>query len=267
MTITTRERALKVGFGTSLLLILGTFTACAIFMIRFGMDPPELQRLAIGMEGLAAGMTAIAVCMVASVLIAGFMALRNGKTASPELFFFAIWAFCLGFEALRFFSLGLMIYGGSMGPLVFLTRVVLFGRYFGLLGLFMGSILAVGFRQERMAGVLLAAFLLALFFSSVQPVNSGVLAPDFLIDRGFGVLMSLFDSALIAMMLLNYLVAWRMNRDTAFLASGAGLALCVLAYLLLRSSYSPWFILPAIGFLVLGSWLHIKSMNGYYLWR
>lgn len=267
MTITTRERTLKIGFGTSLLFILGTLAASAGFMIRFGVDFTEIQRLSIAIDGLAAGITSIAVCMVASVSFTGFIALRNGKTASAELFFFSIWAFCLGFEALRFFSLGLMIYNTSMGPMVFLTRLVLFGRYFGLLSLFMGSILAVGFRQERMIGVLSAALLLALFFSSMQPVNSGVPAPDFLIDRGFGFLMSLFDSALIAMTLVNYLVAWRMNRDTAFLASGAGLALCVLAYLLLRSSYSPWFILPAIGFLATGAWLHIKSMNGYYLWR
>jgi hypothetical protein len=267
MTITTRERTLKIGFGASLLLILGTVTAATVFMIRFGIDFSELQELPAGMEGLIAGLATIAVCMVAAVLATGFMALRNGKTASAELFFFTVWAFCLGFEAFRLLSLGLVIHNASMGPIVFLTRLVIFGRYLGLLSLFMGSILAVGFRQERMSAVLSAAFLLALFFASVQPVNSGVLAPDFLIDRGFGFLMSLFDSALIAMTLVNYLVAWRMNRDTAFLASGAGLALCILAYLLLRSNQSPWFILPAIVFLATGAWLHIKSMNGYYLWR
>ena len=267
MTITTRERTLKIGFGASVLYILGTVAAGTGFMIRFGSEFPEMQQLSTGMDGLIAGMTTIAVCMVASVCVTGFMALRNGKTASAELFFFTVWAFCLGFEALRIVSLGLMIRNASMGPIVFITRLVMFGRYFGLLSLFMGSILAVGFRQERMSAVLSTAFLLALFFASVQPVNSGVLAPDFLIDRGFGFLMSLFDSALIAMTLVNYLVAWRMNRDTAFLASGAGLALCVLAYLLLRSNHSPWFILPAIVFLATGAWLHIKSMNGYYLWR
>jgi hypothetical protein len=267
MTITTRERILKLGFGAALLLLLGTLAASTGFMIRFGLDFAEIQQLSTRVEGLAAGMTAIAVCMAASVSVTGFMALRNGKTASAELFFFTVWAFCLGFEALRFFSLGLMIQNVSIGSMVFMTRLVLFGRYFGLLSLFMGSILAVGFRQERMSGVLAAAFLLALFFATVQPINSGVAAPDFLIDRGFGFLMSLFDSALIAMTLVNYAVAWRMNRDTAFLASGAGLALCILAYLLLRSSYSPWLILPAIGFLSTGAWLHIKSMNGYYLWR
>ena len=267
MTITTRERMLKLGFGISVFFILGTLAASTGFMIHFGIDLQELRQLSIGIDGLATGMTAIIVCMVAAVSITCFMALRNGKTASAELFFFSIWAFCLGFEALRFFSVGLMIYSSSLGPMVLLTRLVLFGRYFGLLSLFMGSIMAVGFRQERMIGVLLAAFLLALFFSSVQPVNSGVLAPDFLIDRGFGFLMSLFDSALIAMTLVNYLVAWRMNRDSAFLASGAGLALCILSYLLLRSGHSAWVMLPAIAFLSIGAWLHIRSMNGYYLWR
>ena len=267
MTITTRERTLKIGFGASLLFILGTLAISTGFIIRFGIDFPSIQQLPTSMEAIIAGLTAIAVCMAASVIITGFMALRNGKTASAELFFFTVWAFCLGFEALRIFSLGFIIFNASIGPMVFVTKLVMFGRYLGLLSLFMGSILAVGFRQERMSAVLSAAFLLALFFSSVQPVNSGVLAPDFLIDRGFGFLMSLFDSALIAMTLANYLVAWRMNRDTAFLASGAGLALCVLAYLLLRSNHSPWFILPALFFLAIGAWLHIKSMNGYYLWR
>jgi hypothetical protein len=267
MTITTRERTLKAGFVVALLVITGTLAASAGFILRFSGGLPEIVRISTRIEGLAAGMAAIAVCMITSVSVTGFMAMRNGKTASAELFFFAVWAFCLGFESLRFLSLGFMIHNASVGSMVFLTRLVMFGRYFGLLNLFMGSILAVGFKQERMSGVLSAAFLLALFFASVQPVNSGVAAPDFLIDRGYGFLMSLFDSALIAMTLVNYVVAWRMNRDTAFLASGAGLALCMLAALLLRSIYSPWLILPATGFLVIGAWLHLRSMNSYYLWR
>jgi hypothetical protein len=267
MTINTRERTLKAGFVAALLVITGTLAVSTGLVIRFSEGLSGIQRISTGIHGFAAGLAAIAVCMVTSVLVTGFMALRNGKTASAELFFFAVWACCLGFEALRLLSLGLMIHNASVGSMVFLTRLVLFSRYFGLLNLFMGSILAVGFKQERMSAVLSAAFLLALFFASVQPVNSGVPAPDFLIDRGFGFLMSLFDSALIAMTLVNYVVAWRMNRDSAFLASGAGLALCVLASLLLRSNYSIWFMLPAAGFLFAGSWLHIKSMNGYYLWR
>lgn len=267
MTINTRERTLKTGFGASLLIVIGTLVASIGFFIRFREGSVGIQELATGIDGLAAGLISVVVCMVASTTITGLMALRNGKTASAELFFFAVWAFCLGFEVVRLFSLGLLLSNASMGSMVFLTRLVIFGRYFGLLNLFMGSILAVGFKQERMSAVLTAAFLLALFFASVQPVNSGVPAQDFLIDRGFGLLMSLFDSALIAMTLVNYVVAWRINRDNAFLASGAGLALCVLAALLLRSNYSPWFILPAAGFIAFGAWLHIKSMNGYYLWR
>ncbi|OHD78686.1 MAG: hypothetical protein A3J97_17125 [Spirochaetes bacterium RIFOXYC1_FULL_54_7] len=267
MTITNRERTLKIGFIAILLVISGILATGTAFIIRFGGGMSEIQRISTGIEGLAAGILSIAVCMITSVALTGFMAMRNGKTASAELFFYAVWAFCLGFEALRIISLGFMTHNASVESMVLVTRLVMFGRYSGLLNLFMGSILAVGFKQERMSGVLSAAFLLALFFASVQPVNSGVPAPDFLIDRGFGFLMSLFDSALIAMTLVNYVVAWRMNRDTAFLASGAGLALSVLAALLLRSNYSPWLILPAIGFLVAGAWLHIKSMNGYYLWR
>lgn len=267
MTITIRERTLRFGFGASLTLLVGSLGLGAFFMLRTNTSLREIWFLLTGIEGWGAGIAAIAVCITASVVLTGFMALRNGKTASAELYFFSVWAFCLGFEVLRLLSLGLMLANGSTGSLVFLTRLVQFGRYLGFLSLFMGSILAVGFRQERMSGVLSAAFLLALFFATVQPINSGVPAPDFLIDRGFGSLMSLFDSALVAMTLANYVVAWRLNRDTAFLASGAGLALCVLAYLLLRSGTSFWFLLPATGFLGAGSWLHIKSMNGYYLWR
>ena len=267
MTITTRERILQTGFGATLLFSTGTIATTLGFIIRFNGGLLELRRVSSDIQGLLAGLAAIVVCMLASGIFSGFMALRNGKTASAELFFFSIWAFSLGFESLRIFSLGFLIQNANLGTMAFITRLVMFGRYFGLVNLFMGSMLAVGFKQERMGGVLTAAFLLALFFATVQPVNSGVPAPDFLVDRGFGFLMSLFDSALVTMTLINYVVAWRMNRDTAFLASGAGLALCVLAAMLLRSNYSVWLIPPAIGFLLSGGWLHIKSMNGYYLWR
>ncbi len=199
--------------------------------------------------------------------ITGMVAFRSGKTVSVEIFFFALWAFCQSFELAKAGSLVLSIHGASSVAFEIVTRLALFGRYVGTVALFSGSLFSIGLKQERGMPVLATSLMAGLLFASIQPLNSVFPGMDFLADRGMESLAGVFEVAVVAMAVLNYTVAWRSGKDRAFLTAGAGLVACVLATSLLRSSSLLWTIVLAIPILAGGTWLHLKSLHDYYLWR
>jgi hypothetical protein len=267
MTINIRERIYRIMFLGALLIAATTALLVAVLVSSDYAGPEGQPVFALDQGDLFANTAAVLTALVASLGITYYMAFRSGRTAAAELFFFALWALGLAFEASRVGMVFFMVRGTSTWLLAFMTRLGLFGRNLCLLSLFMGSVLSVGFKHERMIGAAGAAFLVALFFATVQPLNSGSLAADFLIQRGFSMMLWGFEAIMIVLLLVNHLIAWRIHRDTAFLVSGLGLIFCLLGGFLLRQAFSAWLIVPALASIGAGAWMHIRNMNAYYLWH
>ncbi len=202
-----------------------------------------------------------------SAILSGLVAVRSGKTVSVEIFFFALWAFCLSFELAKVASLVLGIQGASSIAFEIVTRIALFGRYTGTIALFSGSLFSIGMKQERGIPVLTTTVMAGLLFASIQPLNSVFPGGDFLADRGMASLAGVFEAGMVVLAVVNYLIAWRAGKDRAYVASGFGLVACVTAVAMLRNSSSPWMTALALPVLAGGTWLHLKSLHDYYLWR
>jgi hypothetical protein len=106
-----------------------------------------------------------------------------------------------------------------------------------------------------------------LLFASIQPLNSVFPGVNFLADRGMESLAGVFEIAVTVMAVANYTIAWRSGKDRGYLNAGFGLVACVAASSMMRSSASPWITAVAIPVLAGGTWLHLKSLHDYYLWR
>lgn len=202
-----------------------------------------------------------------AAILTGMVALRSGKTVSVEIFFFALWAFCQSFELAKAGSLVLGMHGASSVAFEIVTRAALFGRYTGTIALFSGSLFSVGLKQERGMPVLTTTLMAGLLFASIQPLNSVFPGVNFLADRGMESLAGVFEIAVTVMAVANYTIAWRSGKDRDYLNAGFGLVACVAASSMMRSSASPWITAVAIPVLAGGTWLHLKSLHDYYLWR
>lgn len=202
-----------------------------------------------------------------AAILSGLVALKSGKTVSVEIFFFALWAFCQSFELAKAGSLVLGINGASSVAFEIATRVALFGRYSGTIALFSGSLFSVGLKQERGMPVLTTSLMAGLLFASIQPLNSVLPGLDFLADRGMASLAGVFEAVLVVMAVVNYAIAWRSGKDKAYVVAGIGLVACFSATMLLRTTASFWTAALAIPVLAGGTWLYLKSLHDYYLWR
>ena len=77
----------------------------------------DLPRLSVsglggyGSTGFYALLAAAGVGGLYAATVTGLVALKSGKTVSVEIFFFALWAFCQGFEMARLASVALAARG------------------------------------------------------------------------------------------------------------------------------------------------------------
>jgi len=202
-----------------------------------------------------------------ALIVSSFLAIRSGKTVSVELFFFALWALCQAFELTKIVSVAFGTLGAGSGVYELATRVALTGRYCGAIAVFSGSLFAVGLKQERGIPILMVTLVSALLFASMHPLNSVGPGKDFLADRGIATLTEAFEAALALLAAINYLIAWRAGKDRAYVWTCIGLVLCIASSTVLKTVPNPLVAAASIPVLVFGTWLHIKSLHDYYLWR
>jgi hypothetical protein len=267
MTIRLRERLFRVFFVVA---VSATGLAAAAVIIP-GLDGLERIRSsafpALGAVGFYSALAASGVCAAYASVVSGLIVFRSGRTVSVEIFFFALWAFCQAFELARIGSVVLGMVDANIGAYSLMTRVALFGRYAGSIGLFAGSLFSVGLKQERAMPSMAFALMAGLLFASIHPLNSVAPGADLLTDRGIEPLARGFELAILGLALIDYALAWRSVKDKAYLLAAGGLTLCVVATTMLRAIATPWAVGAAVPILGAGTWLYIKSMHDYYLWR
>ncbi len=265
MTIKSREN----------LVLLYLLVAAAALVIAAGSlwvlfsDGLKAQAAAFpyGAREFRFALFAAGICGAHAVGTLTVLAFRAGKSASIELFFLALFSLGLGLEAGRLFMPWLMAQGAGLYTLGMVSKIVLFGRYLSILSLFMGSLFAIGLAQERLDFVLGAAFLVAAFFTSIHPLNTSVMGSSLVVELGYARLVRMFESLMLAICFVNYLVAWKERRDRAFLLAGLGSAAIAVSAYILRGNPSHWSYLALVPLLLGGTWLHVKSMYAHYLWR
>jgi len=267
MTLRSRERFYRAAFAFSALALAGFGVALwDLGPEGLGAVRPSLEPVVDAFPFYASAAEA-GFCGLFAAAVLGVVAFRNGKTVSLEIFFFAAWAFGLSLETARGASLWLLAGGSGVEPLALVTRLALFGRYLGAIAMFMGSLFAAGLGQERVLPALGMSALVALFFASAQPLNSGLPGADFLVDLGNRPFAMSLEAALALLTFVDYVAAWRNSRDRVFLSGGAGAALCMVAAILLRDTASPWVTVAAAPAMVAGAWLFLSRFREYYVWR
>ncbi|MBU0936764.1 MAG: hypothetical protein KKI09_04865 [Spirochaetes bacterium] len=267
MTISSRRLLYHFFLAVSLILLL------LALVLLFGTPAQQLENARfIVYESLTrleflAGLVMILFSLAVAVGGTAIMALGIGKSSSVEIFFFALWAASMSTEAGRMLNIWLSRQDPNMAVLILSTRFVLFGRYLGVASMFLASIFSVGFKAERMNPAALIASCLALLLASMQPLNSGSIDSQFLVIRGYTGLSLGFESAIVILTMINYLIAWNMSGSRHFLFGGAGAAAILAGLFLLRFDL-PILIKPlAMASIIFGSWLYLRHMYQYYLWR
>lgn len=268
MTIKLRETFYRLFFALSI-IALGSALIGSLFTLN--IKAVEHFRLYYFQDEKLLGFytmffTALLLAIFSTTVLA-FIALNSRKTVSVEIFFFALWTLCQSFELSKIFIVIAAIRGAGSSIFDLITRVSMFGRYFGSIALFSGSLFAVGLKQDKTVFFFWTILIISLLFATVQPLNSVGPGRDLLADRGFPYRAVLLDIALAVLALTNYVTAWYSSKEKVYLYAGGSAFLIQVASLAIKSSDFIWLILLLLPVLAFGARSFIQNLHSHYLWR
>ena len=276
MTLSARNNFFKVG------IILAALSLCitvigGYFVFHALPDAAANSALRAGgiIQALITGFTepsayvpfwgiisAVLFSLVSIILIYYFFE----KTKSPEILFIGLFAISFAFEFAR---LAIPFRRAFPFPFVYLiasSRILLFGRYFGLFSLFAASVYAAGFDAQKQQGGFISVVLASLLIASNVPINSLVWDSTFMLWYGYRLMLNMVELGIISVTIISFFVCvyTRGARNYAFI--GLGTFMAYIGRNILFSADN-WFTpIPGLVILTVGTWLICSRLHKEYLW-
>ena len=188
------------------------------------------------------------------------------KTQSPEILFIGFFLISLAFEVARLAIPLRTAYPFPAMYLVAATRILLFGRYLGLISLFVASIYAAGLNAHKQQNVLLMLVMAALVITANIPIDGLAWDSTFKLLSGYQTMFGMVETGLLAMTVLTFLVTAYTKGSKRYVFIGIG------AFLLFAGRntllHSDTWLSPGFGLalLVAGTWLVCSRLHQEYLW-
>jgi hypothetical protein len=205
---------------------------------------------------------ATAYSLISIVLIHKFFE----KTQSPEILFIGLFVISLAFEFARIAIPFKMVFYFPAKYLVAASRVLLFGRYFGLFSLFAASVYAAGYDSQKQQNLFIMLVLAALVIALNVPVDRFVWDSTFMIWNGYRSMLSTVELGVLVVSVLTFFISAHTRGSQTFILIGIGAFLTLAGRNLLINSDTWITPLPGLAILIAGTWFICSRLRLEYLW-
>lgn len=268
MTLTSRNTTLGLGLITAILLFLLLFFN--LYLLLFIFRAHSLQGSGFSaflkQEELISNIAISFFCASFSILGGFFLRVYFKKTTSVEIFFFSFFILSLSFESLRVLQIVLHYQNTSILFGILVTRLIFFGRFFGLLCLFFSGLFTTWLEFQRVGIVLSISFLIPLLLSLVIPVGTDI-QPDLLYSLGNRWDLRIFEVAVEFFSVMNFFIAASIIRARDYAWMGAGILLLLIGREMTLTFMGIPALLIGTASLLSGSVLFGGKTHSLYLWR
>jgi len=188
------------------------------------------------------------------------------KTQSPEILFIGFFVISLTFEFAR-----LMIPLKAVFPLppffsIVASRVLFFGRYFGLFSLFASGVYAAGLDAQKQQSLLLMLILAAMIIAINVPMDNFVWDSTFMVWSGYRFMFSVVDAVVLALTIASFLISAFTRGSRSYVLIGFGAFLAFAGRSILINSDTLITVLPGLVILSAGTWCICSRLHLEYLW-
>ncbi|MDR0290964.1 MAG: hypothetical protein LBI06_08520 [Treponema sp.] len=187
------------------------------------------------------------------------------KTQSPEILFVLLFAISSSLEVLRFILPLGRVYEIPSLYLLISSRIILFGRFFGIFSLATASVYAAGLKIQKQRNVALIITVTTLIIVLGVPIDTQTWDSSLLMVNGYAAIFRLIEiGAFFVTTTSFFIVAWsRGSREFAFIGTGAALTFLGRNILL---NAGTWAGLSGLLLLAIGTWLICTRLHKIYLW-
>jgi len=188
------------------------------------------------------------------------------KTQAPEILFIAFFAASFVPEILRLvLPLG-RVYEVPSLYMLGVSRIILFGRYFGIFSLFAASVHAAGYQSQQQRNSILIILATTLFMALSIPIDTQTWNSNLTMLSGYTSMFGLIEVGIFLITATSFFIAaWpRGSKEFVFIGTGSVLALLGRDILLRADT---WAGLPmGLLLLTIGTWLICVRLHRIYLW-
>jgi len=277
MTLSERNIIFKAGIAVSFLFLVlcvaGSFKAIPVYA---SMEQ-EITRHSEGVFRFLAGrfltakLPAVHCCILVMVLYSFFTIIFIyyffEKTQSPEILFIVFFVASFSTEAMRLIIPLGHVYDLPLLYFLISSRIILFGRFFGIFSIFAASLYAVGYETQRQNNVILILIVISLIISLGVPIDTHAWNSSLNMIKGYVSMFRLIEIGTFLVTTISFFIAVWLRSTGEFSYIGAGSVLVFLGRDILLNT-DTWAGPPAgLIFLSVGTWLICTKLHKIYLWH
>jgi hypothetical protein len=188
------------------------------------------------------------------------------KTQSPEILFFGFFVISLSFEFIRIIVPLRGVFPFLTVYLAAASRILLFGRYFGLFSLFAASVYAAGLDIQKQQNVFFILVLTVIVTVLSVPVDSLVWDSSFRMLNGYGTMFAVVEAGILLVTMLTFFVSAYTRGSITYVFIGLGSLLVFVGRNILINSDTWITPLPGLIILAAGTGLISSRLHREYLW-
>jgi len=205
---------------------------------------------------------AVVYSLVGIILITYFFQ----KTKSPEIIFVGFFIISLAFEFIRIIVPLKLIMDLPNIYLTNCSRIIFFGRYFGLFSLFAASIYTAGLEVQKQQYVLLICTAASLILALGVPVDGLAWDSTLIMLNAFTSTFIMIHIGVIVITVASFLVSAHTRGSAEYIYIGIGAFLTFFGRSILLSGDTWASPIPGLFILCLGTWIICTKFHHLYLW-
>ena len=188
------------------------------------------------------------------------------KTQSPEILFIGFFVLSLAFEFARIAIPVKLILSFPAEYLATASRVLLFGRHFGVFSLFAASVYAAGLDTQNQHNIFTVLVLAALVIALNVPIDSLVWDSTFMLWNGYGSMFHIVETGILIVAIATFFISAYTKDSKNYVIIGIGAFLMIVGRNILINSDTLIVLLPGAAILVMGTWFVCDRLHKEYLW-
>jgi hypothetical protein len=188
------------------------------------------------------------------------------KTQAPEILFVMLFVFSLSFEIMRIMTPLQKIRSIPSVYLLWTSRTLLFGRFFGIFSLFAASIYAAGLEVQRQANIILVAVFVSLVVSMGIPIDVLTWDSSFSMINSHLSLFRMVEAVMLLTTMVSFFISAWSRGTPEYLFTGLGSFLVFTGRNMLLTGDTWLSPLPGLLLTSAGIWLICTKLHKVYLW-
>jgi len=188
------------------------------------------------------------------------------KTQSPEILFIGFFVLSMTFEFVRIIIPFRMIFSFPAEFLVTASRILLFGRHFGLFSLFAASVYAAGLDSQNQNNISSVLILAALVIALNVPIDGLTWDSTFMLWNGYRSMFNMLETGIMLVTMVTFFISAYTRGSSSYVYTGIGAFLMLAGRNILINSDTLFALIPGAAILVTGTLFVCTRLHKEYLW-